>query len=222
MGHLEVDSNKKNEECLLKKYLRLIQFCSCPKILFPHLQGPFPKDFYVFKEIENANKLKEPIIIWTAFNETSFYLQSILKKHYPNLKVFLVNGRTPLQKRNFEISNFKRSPFSVLIATIGTCKEGLNLQNASRAVFVDSSYKLDDFLQAQDRIHRLFQKKKCKVFQLLYNNSIEIWINRLLKAKEHLAKDVFNNESNIDHNVFNSLFDEKETLNEIKIISSFY
>jgi len=201
-------------ECILKRYLELIQFCSYPGMKTKGFKGPFPKDLVVLSEIKKARRTSSSIIIWTAFNETSAYLYSLISSYFPNEKVFLVNGQTPLQKRHFNLGSFKKTPFGILVATIGTCKEGLNLQNASIAVFVDSTYKLDDFLQAQDRIHRLFQKRKCKVIQLLYKNTIEIWIHNLLKTKEHVAKEIFNEESRINQSVFEAMFFEKEALNE--------
>lgn len=201
-------------ECILKRYLELIQFCSYPGLNSHELQGPYPKDHFVLSLITKAKEKGSSIIIWTAFNETSQYLKSLISQQFPADDVFLVNGRTALQKRNLELSRFKQKDFGILVATIGTCKEGLNLQNASVAVFVDSTYKLDDFLQAQDRIHRLFQKKKCHIIQLLYNETIEIWIHHLLKTKEHIAKDVFNKEQKINQEILETMFTEKEAINE--------
>jgi hypothetical protein len=202
------------DDCILRRYLELIQFCSYPGMKTKSLKGPFPKDLIILSQIKKAKKEKASIIIWTAFNETSEYLFSLINSYFPRERVFLVNGKTALQKRHSSLGLFKKTSFGILVATIGTCKEGLNLQNASIAIFVDSTYKLDDFLQAQDRIHRLFQKRKCKVIQLLYKNTIEIWIHNLLKTKEHVAKDVFNKERSINQQVFEEMFSEKEALNE--------
>ena len=86
------------------------------------------------------------------------------------------------------------------------------MQNASLAIFVDSTYKLDDFLQAQDRIHRLNQKRKCQIVQLVYKETIEVWINRLIALKQHLVKDVFDNFKNISLPIAEQLFSEKEDI----------
>ncbi len=45
---------------------------------------------------------------------------------------------------------------------------------------------LDDYLQAQDRIHRISQEKTCYVYNLLLKDSVDLWVDELLTAK-HLA-----------------------------------
>ena len=57
---------------------------------------------------------------------------------------------------------------------------------ANHAVFFDRSFSLDDYLQAQDRIHRISQKRICYVYNLILRDSIDEWVNSLLAAK-HLA-----------------------------------
>jgi SNF2 family DNA or RNA helicase len=160
--------------------------------------------------IKDAFKGKRSVIVWTSYNDTSVYLKRFIQHALPKAESYLVNGTISLQKRNEQINRFKQCKLGVLVATIGTCKEGLNLQNASLAIFVDSTYKLDDFLQAQDRIHRLNQKRDCQVIQLIYKSTIEVWINRLLALKHHVAKDVFDNSESISLPLAEQLFSEKD------------
>ena len=47
---------------------------------------------------------------------------------------------------------------------------------------------MDDYLQAQDRIHRISQTKKCFVYNLLMKDSIDQWVDLLLQAKHMAAK----------------------------------
>jgi SNF2 family DNA or RNA helicase len=70
-----------------------------------------------------------------------------------------------------------------LVATPASAKEGLTLTVANNAIFFDRSFSLDDYLQAQDRIHRISQKKDCSVINLLAANSIDDWVELLLSAK---------------------------------------
>ncbi len=57
---------------------------------------------------------------------------------------------------------------------------------ANHAVFFDRSFSLDDFLQAQDRIHRISQEKPCFVTNLVATGTVDDWVDALLSAK-HLA-----------------------------------
>ena len=65
-------------------------------------------------------------------------------------------------------------------------KEGLTLTVANHAVFYDRSFSLDDYLQAQDRIHRISQEKPCHVKNLVAAGTVDCWVDALLAAK-HLA-----------------------------------
>jgi hypothetical protein len=48
------------------------------------------------------------------------------------------------------------------------------------------------------------------VIQLIYKSTIEVWINRLLALKHHVAKDVFDNSASISLPLAEQLFSEKE------------
>ena len=74
----------------------------------------------------------------------------------------------------------------MLVATPGAAKEGLTLTVANYAVFYDRSFSLDDYLQAQDRIHRISQTKACFILNLVGRNTVDQWVDELLAAK-HLA-----------------------------------
>src|SRR6185312_16132289 len=89
--------------------------------------------------------------------------------------------------RSGALSSFKNdSECRVLVATPGAAKEGLTLTVTNHAIFYDRSFSLDDYLQAQDRIHRISQGKPCYVHNLIARNTIDEWVDRLLAAK-HLA-----------------------------------
>jgi SNF2 family DNA or RNA helicase len=76
----------------------------------------------------------------------------------------------------------------ILIATPGAAKEGLTLTAANHVIFYDRSYSLDDYLQAQDRIHRLSQKRTCYIYNMILQDSIDEWIDSLLEEKRLAAQ----------------------------------
>jgi SNF2 family DNA or RNA helicase len=47
---------------------------------------------------------------------------------------------------------------------------------------------LDDYLQAQDRIHRISQTSTCYIHNLLVRDSIDDWVDELLTAKQTAAR----------------------------------
>ena len=58
---------------------------------------------------------------------------------------------------------------------------------ANHVIFYDRGFSLDDYLQAQDRIHRISQKRTCYVHNVIIKGSIDEWIDVLLQAKQNAA-----------------------------------
>ena len=98
-----------------------------------------------------------------------------------------ITGKMSIEDRNRSVKSFKEGDSMILFATPQSAKEGLTLTIASNAIFYDRGFNLDDYLQAQDRIHRISQKKDCHIYNLMIEDSIDIWVDRLLKAKQKAA-----------------------------------
>jgi len=90
--------------------------------------------------------------------------------------------------RGKALSAFKTDPDTkVLVATPGAAKEGLTLTVANHAIFFDRSFSLDDYLQAQDRIHRISQTRTCFVTNIIAEGTVDGWVETLLSAKRLAA-----------------------------------
>ena len=93
-----------------------------------------------------------------------------------------------IEDRNASVEKFMTDETSmVLFATPQAAKEGLTLTVANHVIFYDRSFSLDDYLQAQDRIHRISQKKTCYIYNYIIKGSIDEWIDKLLNAKHRAA-----------------------------------
>jgi SNF2 family DNA or RNA helicase len=57
---------------------------------------------------------------------------------------------------------------------------------ANHAIFFDRSFSLDGYLQAQDRIHRISQRRECHIWNLIATGTVDDWVDMLL-APKHLA-----------------------------------
>jgi SNF2 family DNA or RNA helicase len=100
-----------------------------------------------------------------------------------------VHGKMNIEDRNRSIEHFKKSEdVKVLVATPAAAKEGLTLTVANHVIFYDREFSLDDYLQAQDRIHRITQEKVCHVYNLIMSDSVDEWVDALLKSKQTAAK----------------------------------
>jgi len=211
---LEVIRCSHTKRMILRDLGVLIKACSSPFKRNEKQAFLTSKDVYLLKELKEQDKRKVSCVVWCSFIETSKRLARLLKFFRP----ILVNGSMNIAERTLNIDKFKKGDSKVLIATMQSCKEGLNLQNASYAYFYDLSLKLEDILQAQDRIHRLSQTKDVFIKFLIYKNTVESWIVDLFKLKKHLSVDIFNNYLNLNTDVIFGTSDElkKYLLNERK------
>jgi SNF2 family DNA or RNA helicase len=101
----------------------------------------------------------------------------------------VVHGSRSIGERNDAIQQFKSDPSCrILVATPGAAKEGLTLTIANKAIFFDRSFSLDDYLQAQDRIHRISQDQTCYVWNLICKDTVDEWVDSLLAAKRLAAQ----------------------------------
>ena len=99
-----------------------------------------------------------------------------------------VHGGLSIADRNRNLDRFMEDPTCrILVATPGAAKEGLTLTVANHALFFDRTFSLDDYLQAQDRIHRISQTSDCLIENVVAVGTIDEWVGELLSAKELAA-----------------------------------
>jgi len=174
---------EEDAEEILKRLLRLVQIASNPRLVDESYSFE-PGKFASLKDIvENICGRGEKCIIWSSFTDNVDWLAEEFSSFGP----CKVHGKMGIGQRDRTIEKFLSNENNkVLIATPGAAKEGLTLTVANHVIFYDRSFSLDDYLQAQDRIHRISQKKTCYVYNLIMKDSIDEWVDILLQSK-HLA-----------------------------------
>ena len=134
--------------------------------------------------VNTIHRQSEKGIIWTSFVRNVAWLSDLLKRYNPAR----VHGEMQIESRNFSITKFLEDPSCrFLIATPGAAKEGLTLTVANHAIYYDRNFSLDDYLQSQDRIHRISQSRECYIYILKMRDSIDYWLDALLNAKQIAA-----------------------------------
>ena len=167
----------------IKRLLRLVQITSNPRLIDDTYDAVSAKEMLLDRTIEQILKRGEKAIIWSIFTDN---VDSFCKK-YNNFHSVKITGKMSVEERNRSVKVFKEGNALLLFATPQSAKEGLTLTVANNAVFYDRGFNLDDYLQAQDRIHRISQTKDCHIYNLMVDNSVDIWIDYLLKAKQQAA-----------------------------------
>ena len=171
-------------EEILKRLLRLVQVASNPNLVDHSYEGT-PGKFCVLDSIvRNMHTFGPKTIIWTGFTENV----NRIAQRYPGMRPVRVHGRLSIADRTRDLDRFMEDPnCRLLVATPGAAKEGLTLTVANHALFFDRTFSLDDYLQAQDRIHRISQTNECVIENLVAVGTIDEWVGELLSAKELAA-----------------------------------
>ena len=172
-------------EEILKRLLRLVQVASNPRLVdtaYHELPSKYP---ILEGMLDKVAEQGEKAIVWTSFTDNVDWLCRDLHR----LGAARVHGQMNYDDRNKSIKKFKEEDqCRVLVATPGAAKEGLTLTVANHAIFYDRSFSLDDYLQAQDRIHRISQTKTSYVTNLMAKGTVDEWVDELLAAKQLAAK----------------------------------
>lgn len=173
-----------SSEELLKRLIRLVEISSNPKLVDDSYLVEPGKLPFLLDLIQNITSKNEKAIVWSSFTHNVDWLCKELNE-FGTCKI---HGKLDIDSRNNAIDKFISDPeYRVLIATPGAAKEGLTLTIANHVIFYDRSFSLDDYLQAQDRIHRISQTKICYIYNLIMENSIDEWVDILLESKELAA-----------------------------------
>lgn len=178
-GVVEID----NVDSILKRLLRLVQCASNPALIDGNYEYD-PAKFPLLLDMCREFTVKSKLIIWTGFVDNVRWLTTKLADFDP----VCIHGSLPMHRRNQAVQSFINSSNSILIATPGAAKEGLTLTVANHAIFFDRSFSLDDYLQAQDRIHRISQTQDCFIHNLIANETLDEWVDVLLTAKYRAAQ----------------------------------
>lgn len=97
----------------------------------------------------------------------------------------VMTGDSGDEDRRARIADFRSGRYRVLIGTIATMGEGINLQNANNVIFLDRALNpaLND--QAIDRVHRQGQTRRVIVTNLIAEDTVdELVVEPLLGTKE--------------------------------------
>ena len=167
-------------EAILKRLLRFVQCASNPRLLDSSYTELPAKFLTLLDLLEEIDVWSTKVIVWTSFIDNVEWLADQLKRFRPKT----IHGKMALNSRTASISSFKSDESCrILIATPGAAKEGLTLTVASHAIFFDRGFSLDDYVQAQDRIHRISQTERCYVHNLIARKTVDEWVDVLLNSK---------------------------------------
>lgn len=173
-------------ENILTRLLRLAQIASNPSLIdSSYLETP--SKYLVLDELL-AGYLEDPrdkVIIWTSFVGNI----AALRRRFTHLAPVTLHGALSSDQKQRSIREFKQnSQVRLMIANPAAAREGLTLTEAHTAIYVDRTFNLVDYLQSQDRIHRLSQSHECEIVLLIASATIDEYVDFSIEQKLRLAR----------------------------------
>lgn len=212
---LYIEIKKTNEKLIINnidnylvKLLRLIQIASNPALIVEDYKET-PAKFIIIDKLLRKIIKENKAIIWTSFRGNI----RTLKKRYKEYGAVVIFGEIPISERDKIVDKFMEDEeVRVLIANPAAAKTGLTLTSANYAIYLDRNFKMDDYIQSQDRIHRIGQKRKCEIIKIIGRNTIDEYVDEILEKKYLIAQFAL---GDIDTVKSDKIFLTKEKLLEI-------
>ena len=185
------DGQKKSKRGLNNVVMQLRKVCNHPYMFTP-------EGYYITEDIIRTSgkfelldrmlpKLKAAghrILMFFQMTAAMTIMEDYLK--YRNLLSLRLDGSTTGEERErrMDLFNSPNSPYFIFMLSTRAGGLGLNLVSADTVIIFDSDWNPMMDLQAQDRAHRIGQKKVVSVFRLMTNSPVEEKI--LSRATEKL------------------------------------
>jgi len=136
----------------------------------------------------------ERVLIFSQFTMMLDILQKYLKLR--GFKFLRLDGQTPVQERGALIDQFNGDP-EIFLFILSTRAGGLgiNLTAANTVILHDLDFNPYNDKQAEDRCHRVGQKKEVKVIRFISEGTIEEGIYNIAQDKLKLEQDVTGEEA---------------------------
>ncbi|KAJ4272295.1 DNA-dependent ATPase fun30 [Fusarium torreyae] len=146
----------------------------------------------VKKLLELINQYQENgdrVLVFSKFSRVIELLQEVLAQQGIQHRILM--GSTGVAERQTLIDEFNDDPeIPVFLLTTGAGGTGINLTSANKVVIFDQSDNPQDDIQAENRAHRLGQKRDVEIIRLIASNTIEELIYKACQKKIELANKV--------------------------------
>jgi SNF2 family DNA or RNA helicase len=95
-----------------------------------------------------------------------------------------VKNKSAVAKK-FQNTSIRELP--VMLCQIRAGGIGLNLHKASFSIFYENEWRLQDRLQAEDRLHRIGQEKTVTIIDLVVKDSIDELVLKAVRDNKEIA-----------------------------------
>ena len=122
------------------------------------------------------------VLVFSQFTMVMDILEAVMETE--EMSFFRLDGSTNMNERQPMIDQFTADPeITVFLLSTKAGGAGINLAAANKIVIFDSSFNPQEDIQAENRAHRVGQKREVEVVRLVTRNSIEEKIHALGETK---------------------------------------
>lgn len=171
-------------DLIFTRMLRLAQLASNPALLDTGYEQT-PAKFLALDKLLSAYTEQSKVIVWSSFVGNI----RTLAARYEHLNPVTIYGEQNNPARDVAVRAFREdAAVRLMVANPAAAREGLTLTEANVAIYVDRTFNLVDYLQSQDRIHRISQTRECDVVLLVAAGTVDEFIDFSLEQKHRLAR----------------------------------
>ena len=140
-------------------------------------------------------ELSGKAVIWSFYQKDVQRIIEEIKKTHGEDSVVDYYGLTPQDERQENIKRFQEDPkCRFFVGTTQTGGYGITLTAASTMIYYSNGYDLEKRLQSEARIDRIGQTKPMTYIDLVAEDTIDIKVQKALRAKMNIASDVMGEE----------------------------
>jgi SWI/SNF-related matrix-associated actin-dependent regulator of chromatin subfamily A-like protein 1 len=174
-------------DAILARMVRLAQLASNPGLMdaaYSETPAKF-RALDMLLEHYLPQSPKQKVIVWSSFVGNIETLRQRYAKWHP----VVIHGEVTNEARDAAVQAFRSDAATrLLFANPAAAREGLTLTEANVAIYIDRTFNLVDYLQSQDRIHRISQTQACEIVLLVAHNTVDEFIDFTLEQKHRLAR----------------------------------
>ena len=132
-------------------------------------------------------------IVFTQFSNMAKILYRELEQYRPLLLI----GDTSKEQRQENVKMFTDNNINRLIIMTNAGEFGINLQRASFVIHYDLPWSISKMEQREGRAHRIGQKNKITIFNLLISKTIDEYVLKILHKKQKMSRDLLGDKEEI-------------------------
>jgi len=142
--------------------------------------------------LETIENIQGKVIVWCHFIRDVQLIEKALKEHYGDVSTVSYYSDTGDMERVEACQRFQEVEGCRFFVATSAASKGLTLTACHYNIYFSHSYSLENYLQSQDRTHRIGQTKNVHYTSIVAPKTIDEKILKILEEKKNVADYLMN------------------------------